>query len=118
MEEKTPWGETLYASQYRLQIDQIIKGECDDTILFWQTGKPDSDDYETKIKKDTQYVLFLRQKYGNSTPPLYDAAGVEQGIVEIKPDNRLYSYTDEGFMANYDAKPTSILMEEITSCTN
>lgn len=78
-------------------------------------GKPNDDDYETKIKKGKRYLLFLCQKDLESTKGeiIYDAAGVEQGIVEIKNNNKLYSYYDTGIMPEYDGKDLEKLENQI-----
>lgn len=80
-----------------------------------QTGKPDSDEYETKIKKGKKYLLFLAQKDVSLTGGeiIYDAVGVEQGIIEIKENNKLNSYYDEGIMTKYDGESLSKLAAEI-----
>lgn len=116
--EKAPRDRTLYAAQYHLKVEEQLKGECTDTILFWQSGKPGSDHYETKIKKNQKYILFLMKK-GILSPdgqPIYDAVGVEQGILEVQAGDKLYSYTDQGFMPSYDGQSADSLMQEIKAC--
>lgn len=117
VEETTQIGDVLYASHYKLQVEQILKGSCEETILFSQFGKPDSDDYETKIKKDQKYLLFLMQKPIDSNQPIYDAVGLEQGILEIQANDTLYCYYDDGVMPTFDGKPADILLEQVRSYT-
>ena len=110
-------GMELYATRYTLDVEKVLKGDLAeaDQITFMQTGKPDSDEYETKIKKGKKYLLFLAQKDVSLTGGeiIYDAVGVEQGIIEIKENNKLYSYYDEGIMTKYDGESLSKLAAEI-----
>ncbi len=110
-------GMELYSSRYSLHIEKVLKGaETEGNVItFSQVGKPDSNDYETKIKKGQKYLLFLCQKNLELTGGeiLYDATGVEQGIVEIKSNNKLYSYYDEGIMQEYDGVDLSKLEAKI-----
>ena len=98
-----------------MHVEKVLKGEliegCE--ITFSQVGKPDSDKYETKIKKDRKYLLFLCKK-DIVDEDVYDATGVEQGIVEIKDNHKLYSYFDEGIMPEYDGKDISKISNEIS----
>jgi lipoprotein len=107
----------LHSSRYSLHIEKVLKGDLQEgnKVVFSQMGKPNDDDYETKIKKGKRYLLFLCQKDLESTKGeiIYDAAGVEQGIVEIKNNNKLYSYYDTGIMPEYDGKDLEKLENQI-----
>ena len=43
----------------------------------------------------------------------YEEVGVEQRIIEIKENNKQYSYYDEGIMTKYDGESLSKLAAEI-----
>ena len=104
----------LYASRYKLCVEQVFKGEITSgsEILFSQVGEFDSDQYETKIKKNKRYLLFLLRK-STTDEVIYDATGIEQGILEIQDDNKLYSYTNEGIMSTYDGKYLDEIIKDI-----
>ncbi len=105
--------ETLYASKISVEIVELLKGDiATKSLNVLQTGKPNSDDYETKLKKDNSYILFLNSKKFNGET-VYDCTGIEQGIFEIKQDGNLYSYVDFGISATFDNKSTNILKEEL-----
>ena len=110
-------GTESYWSTYSMNIEKVYKGDVSEgsVITFGQNGKPDSDEYETKIKKDQRYLLFLFQKDTELTNGeiIYDAAGAEQGIVEIKENNKLYSYYDIGIMPEYDGSDFVKLEDQI-----
>lgn len=96
--------ETIYASKISVDIIEVLKGEnATKTLNVLQTGKPDSDNYETKLKKDKNYILFLNSKKFNGET-VYDCTGIEQGIFEIKQDDTIYSYVDFGISATFDGK--------------
>lgn len=107
-------GFELYSTRYILHIEKVLKGDLEEgnEILFSQMGKPGIDEYETKIKQDKKYILFLAQKT-LTDEAVYDANGIEQGILEINENNRLYSYFDEGVMPEYDGEKLSKLEAEI-----
>ena len=109
-------GMELYASRYSLHVEKVLKGEVVEgrDITFLQLGKLDSDDYETKIKKGKKYLLFLHKK-DFKEEDIYDATGMEQGIIEIKEHNKLYSYADEGsIMKTFDGKDLNNILNEIS----
>jgi len=107
-----------YSSQYALKIEKVFKGNTaeESVITFWQYGKPDSDEYETKIKKGQKYLLFLSQKDLEATngEVIFDATGMEQGIVEIQENNKLYSYYDIGIMPTYNGADFVKLEKELS----
>ena len=107
----------LHSTRYSLNIEKVLKGSLQEgsTVVFSQMGKPNDDNYETKIKKGQKYLLFLGQKDLSATKGeiIYDAIGVEQGIVEINNNDTLYSYFDTGIMPEYDGKKLSNLVAEI-----
>lgn len=106
-------GEILYASKYEFNINETIKGEIKEKVIYvMQTGKPDSDNFETKIKKDSNYILFLNSKDLQGVK-VYDCAGAEQGIFEIKSNNKLLSYVDFGISTKYEDEHKDKLITEI-----
>lgn len=105
---------TLESSRYNLIIDEVIYGESKaKNIVFSQMGAFDTDNYETKIKKDKKYILFLKQK-PNIDEVVYDSAGSEQGIVEILDDDTLLSYFDEGISDELNKMKVDKIKSEIS----
>ena len=107
-------GLEFYTSRYSLHVEKVLKGELIEgsELTFSQMGKPDSDDYETKIKKDRKYLLFLCKK-DIPEEEIYDAAGMEQGIVEINDNNKMYPYGDIGIMKTLNGKDFSEIQKKI-----
>lgn len=107
------YGEILYASKIQITIKEVLKGTVNSaSVNVLQTGKPNSDNYETKLKENGEYLLFLNSKtFCGET--VYDCTGIEQGIVEINPDSSLYSYADFGISATFDNKSVKTLKEEL-----
>lgn len=107
------YGETLYASKIPITVKEVLRGAVSSaSVNVLQTGKPDSDNYETKLKENEEYILFLNSKifYGET---VYDCTGIEQGIFEIKQDGSLYSYADFGISATFDNKSAKNFKEEL-----
>ena len=120
-----------YVTKYQLNIDKVLTGELEDSVItLFQSGKYGSDYYETKLKPDTKYILFLYKKsyeeMRKTTPNgvelkslfeddkiLYQVPNGEGGIFEILPDDTLYSYVDYGFGPTFDGKHYSELIKEI-----
>lgn len=110
--------EILYASKYKIEIVETLKGDISDpSIDVLQTGKPDSDQFETKLKEQHAYILFLNSKTFNGET-VYDCAGIEQGIFEIQEDGQLYAYSDMGISLDYDRQSKNRLLSEIKSNLN
>lgn len=106
-------NEVLYASKINIVVKEVLKGN--ETIRFvsvLQMGKPDSDDYETKLKIDHEYVLFLNSKAFQGET-VYDCTGIEQGIFEVDGNNKLYSYVDFGICATFDNKSINMFREKL-----
>ena len=97
-------GETLYASKVQVTVSEVIKGQNVETSLYvLQSGMPDSDDFETKLKAGKEYLLFLNSKtFGGET--VFDCTGLEQGIVEVRENGELYCYADFGISATFDGE--------------
>lgn len=105
-------GEVLYASEIPVFIKLVLKGDLSDNSLnVLQTGKPTSDDYETKLDEGGEYILFLNSKLFNGKT-VYDCTGIEQGIFEIDEKGNLYAYADFGISAAYDNKSADLLKEK------
>jgi len=107
----------LHSTRYSLNIEKVLKGNLqeDSMVIFSQLGKPNDDTYETKIKRGQKYLLFLAQKDLSSTKGeiVYDAVGMEQGILEIHSNDTLYCYFDIGIMPEYNGEKLSKLEAEI-----
>ncbi len=107
-------GEILYGSKIQVTVKEVIKGREDITNLYvLQSGRPNSDDYETKLKSGKKYLLFLNSKSFNGET-VYDCTGIEQGIVEIKENGQLYSYADFGVSATLDGKAANTFKKQIS----
>lgn len=105
--------EVLYASKINITVKEVIKGsENTHFVSVLQMGKPDSDDYETKLKIDHEYVLLLNSKIFQGET-VYDCTGIEQGIFEVDKNNKLYSYVDFGVCATFDNKSINAFREKI-----
>ncbi|MCL2487823.1 MAG: hypothetical protein FWE80_03990 [Oscillospiraceae bacterium] len=56
-------GVQFHSTRYELKVSEVIQGKpAGETIVLTQLGKYGSDDYETKLKPDTKYVLFLTER--------------------------------------------------------
>lgn len=105
-------GELLYASKIKFNIKEVIKGDSGlKTVNVLQTGKPDSDNYETKLNQNGEYILYLNSKTFNGET-VYDMTGIEQGIFEVDKNGKLYSYVDFGVSATLDNKSVSTLKQQ------
>lgn len=106
-------GEILYASKIPVTVNEVLKGETNSkTIFVLQTGKPNSDKYETKLDEKKEYILFLNPKSFNGET-VYDCTGIEQGIVEIKENGEMYSFADFGVAKTFDGKSVGSLKQQI-----
>lgn len=122
-----------YSTKYVLNVSEVIKGDIQgDTIVLAQLGKYESDEYETKLKPNTKYLLFLgkrnydkefseefteeRAKEFNSffenDKILYQTVCSESGIFEIRKGNALYAYADFGFAPSFDGEKLDALLAE------
>lgn len=107
---------TLYCTVFNMVVDEVIRGEYNQSsIPVKQTGLPDSDEMETKVKANQQYVLFLNKEQYDENTTVYEPSGIEQGVVMVNNDGTLCSYSDEGFMPQYDGKTLETLKNNIAS---
>lgn len=105
--------EILYASKIQISVKDVLRGtDVDNELYVLQTGSPQSDNYETKLKEGKEYVLFLNSKEFNGDK-VYDCTGIEQGIIEIQSGGRLYSYVDFGVGQMVDQMQRSEIEKEI-----
>lgn len=107
----------VYCTIYNMQIDSVIKGDLQgDSFLYKQFGKPDDDEYETKIDMSQKYVMFLLKVDFPDGRTIYDAVGMEQGIFKILPDNTVMCNSDEGFLPSYDGTLADTFINDIKNC--
>ena len=107
-------GEILYASKISFAVSEVLKGDINTNSIFvLQTGKPNSDNYETKLKSGKEYILYLNSKTFEGET-VYDCTGIEQGIFEIKENGQVYSYVDFGISRTFDNKSIDALKSTVT----
>ena len=119
-----------YVTKYQLEVDTVIRGEIKERMLtLSQFGKYESNEYTTKLKLNTKYLIFLHERnyekefdetrakefnvFFENDKILYQLVGCESGIFEIRPDDTLYSYVDYGYGPSFDGKHYSELVKEI-----
>ena len=125
-----PEDEEDYTTKYKLEVDAVIMGGIGNRIItLSQMGRYESDEYETKLKPNTKYLLFLLERnyakefdekraeemniFFENDKILYQLVSCESGIFEIRPDDTLYSYVDYGYGPSFDGKHYSELVKEI-----
>jgi hypothetical protein len=118
-----------YVTKIVLNVSEVVKGEtAGSSIILSQMGQYKSNDYETKLKPNTKYLLFLSErnydKEFNETRAqeyndffggdkiLYQLSNAEVSIFEISEDDTLHSYVDYGFATTYDGKKLGYLVNE------
>lgn len=110
-------GEKMTTTIYDFAVDEVLKGDSTNTIKFFQLGADGSDNYETKIKKNKTYVLFLTYNYSRETSKgeetIYNSISFEQGIFEVNGSGKLKSCTRIGVAPKLDNMNLSALKEEI-----
>ena len=104
---------------YNFAVDEVLKGDETDVIKFFQLGADGSDNYETKIKKNKNYVLFLTYNYSreiNGTEEkIYNSISFEQGIFEVNGSGKLKTCTRIGVAPKLDNMNLSSLREKINA---
>ena len=103
---------------FTIQVEQVIKGPEDlNTIKVFQLGEYSSDEYETKLKEDTTYLLFLTENYTRDTDTgpeiLYNSISFEQGIFEIDDAGLLKAYSRIGISPQLEKKEFTLLEQEL-----
>ncbi|MEE1053317.1 MAG: membrane lipoprotein lipid attachment site-containing protein [Acutalibacteraceae bacterium] len=103
----------LYSSKVSFKVKEVLKGDKSiKDIYVLQMGKPNSDNFETKLKPNKEYILFLNSKDFNGET-VYDCTGIEQGIFEINDNGKIYTYADFGISAKFDNKDKNELINKI-----
>lgn len=110
-------GDDIIHSLYAVDVSAVIKGADTQTVMVMQMGDPASDEYETKLRSDNDYLLFLAKAFtrpvedGGQT--VYAAIGVEQGIFEITKADTLKAYSRLGISAQIDGKSNTAFGQEL-----
>lgn len=113
-------GNIMTNTVFTIQVEEVIKGPQElNTIKFFQLGEPSSDAYETKLKEDTTYLLFLTENYTRDTETgpeiLYNSISFEQGIFEIDGSGLLKAYSRIGIAPQLEKKEFSLFKQELES---
>lgn len=111
-------GDKMDTTIYTFSVDDTLKGDKVEEIKFFQLGVDGSDEYETKIKRNKTYVLFLTENYTRDTQAgesevIYNSISFEQGIFEINGSGRLKSLTKIGVAPKMDNMNLTDLKGEI-----
>lgn len=111
-------GNIMTNTIFTIQVEQVIKGPEDlNTIKVFQLGEYSSDEYETKLKEDTTYLLFLTENYTRDTDTgpeiLYNSISFEQGIFEIDDAGLLKAYSRIGISPQLEKKEFTLLEQEL-----
>ncbi len=111
-------GNNMTNTIFTIQVEQVIKGpENLNTIKFFQLREHSSDEYETKLKEDTTYLLFLTENYTRDTETgpeiLYNSISFEQGIFEIDDSGLLKAYSRIGIAPQLEKKEFTLFEQEL-----
>ncbi len=97
---ETVEGDKMTTTIHTFTVEETLKGETVESVKFFQLGTEESDEYETKIKKNKTYVLFLTRNYTRETENgeevIYNSISFEQGIFEINGAGKLKPCTRIG----------------------
>ena len=130
-------------TKYKLKVDTVLKGKMNERMItLSQMGQYESDKFETKLKPDTKYILFLRERnyerefdkmlkefdgklseeqikdadsFFENDKILYQTSACEAGVFEILPDETLYAHLDYGFAPSFEGRHYSELVKAIQS---
>lgn len=117
-EPETISGDKMTTTIHTFSVEESLKGNQVGDIKFFQLGADDSDEYETKIKKNKTYVLFLTENYTRETETgekeiIYNSISFEQGIFEVNGAGKLKPCTRIGVAPKLDNMSLANLKLEI-----
>ncbi|MBR2405681.1 MAG: hypothetical protein IKB04_01335 [Clostridia bacterium] len=99
-EAETIDGDVMPTTIHTFTVEETLKGDPVESVKFFQLGAEESDNYETKIKKNKTYVLFLTKNYTRETESgeeiIYNSISFEQGIFEVNDAKKLMPCTRIG----------------------
>ncbi len=104
-------------AQVTVQIKEVLYGDTSlSEIKFNQLGNAGNDSLQTKVKKNERVVLALKKVTG--TDDTYASICFEECVFDIKPNNKLLSFSKNMAFAKYDDIDLNILENDISKVKN
>lgn len=107
-------------TQATVNIDKVLFSNVEglkngDSITFSQMGNYETDEMQTKVKKDKKYVFFLKF---DAERNVYASVAFEEGLFEIDDNNKSRSLSKNKELSKYDGIDLSVLEDDIAKAIN